>query len=183
MTVRRFEAERTAVLVVDVQEKLHPHMFNAGQVEQQVGRLLDGAAVLELPVLVTEQYRKGLGETIASLKPRLGDAICCEEKLLFSACVEPIRAELDRLATRQVIVCGIEAHVCVLQTTLELLELGYVTGVAVDAIGCRHEYDLQPAVQRMTQAGAAPVTVESVLLEMVREAGTARFKQMLPVVK
>jgi nicotinamidase-related amidase len=183
MSVPRLNLEQTALLVVDVQEKLLPHMHNAEQVVRQAGRLVDGANALGLPLLVTEQYRKGLGSTVPELAGRMGPAVCNLEKLKFSACIEPIRKELVNRHIRSVVVCGIEAHVCVLQTCLDLLDAGFIAALALDAIGSRRASDQEPAVQRMVQAGVLPVTVESTLLELVHEAGSSRFKAVLPLIK
>ena len=179
----RFQLEHTAVLVVDVQEKLLPHIHNAGQVQQQVGRLIDGANVLGVPVMVTEQYRKGLGATVAGLVEKMSKTSQIIEKTRFSACTDDMRKMLYKNGIRCVIVCGIEAHVCVLQTCLDLVGCGYLTAVAVDAIGSRRELDQTVAVGRMVQAGIVPATVESVLLEIVGEAATDRFKAVLPIIK
>jgi nicotinamidase-related amidase len=183
MPVLRFKPDATSLLVVDVQEKLLPHIHDADGVEAQVGRMIDGAARLDLPILVTEQYRKGLGVTVPGVAARLAAARCNEEKLRFSACIEPVCRHLRERGSRSVIVCGIEAHVCVLQTCLDLLHAGYVTGLVVDAIGSRRPVDRDTAVLRLIQAGVVPTTVESVLLEMVGEAGTPLFKSILPVIK
>ncbi len=183
MAIPRLEPDGTALLVVDVQERLLPAMHNSADVERQVGRMIDGANVLGLPILVTEQYRKGLGLTVPSLADRLKSAVCVEEKLKFSACVEPVIAALEQRSIRSVVVVGIEAHVCVMQSCLDLAELGYVVAAAVDAIGSRRLADQSAAVDRLVQAGVIPTTVESALLEMTHEAGTDRFKAILPVIK
>ena len=183
MPIARLDATTTAVLVVDIQEKLLPVMHNADQVVAQAGRLLDGAAVLELPVIVTEQYRKGLGATVPSLLPRLQHAAGVHEKLMFSAMIDPVAQQLAAMGARQVLVCGIEAHVCILQTCLDLAREGYLPFVVADAIGSRRETDHHTALARMTQAGVIPTTAESALLEMVREGGTDTFRQMLPVIR
>jgi nicotinamidase-related amidase len=183
MATPRFVLEHTAILVVDLQEKLLPHMHNAEAVTRQAGRLIDGANALGVPVLVTEQYRKGLGSTVPELASRLTGAACHQEKLKFSACIEPVREILAARGIRAVAVCGIEAHVCVLQTCLDLIDSGYVTAVVSDAIGSRRLTDQQAAERRMIQAGVVPTSVESLLLEWVHEAGTPRFKAILPIVK
>ena len=183
MPIARLQLGHTALLVVDIQEKLLPHMHNADQVVAQAGTLIDGAKALEIPILVTEQYRRGLGVTVPPLAKRLTDVVCNCEKLKFSACIEPIRNHLSRLGVRSVLVCGIEAHVCVMQSCLDLADAGYLVAVAVDAIGSRRPTDDAAAVQRMVQAQIVPTTVESALLELVHEAGTARFKAVLPLIK
>ena len=183
VAVPRFQPDQTALLVVDLQEKLQPHMDGAEELVSQSGRLIDAVNVLEMPVLVTEQYRKGLGSTVPQLAERLGRAVCTHEKLKFSACIEPVRKELQRRSIRSVLVCGIEAHVCVLQTCLDLAESGFVTGVVTDAIASRRPPDRDAAVQRMAQAGIVPTTVESVVFEFLHEAGGDRFKEVLEIIK
>ena len=183
MAVLRLILEHAAVLVVDVQEKLLPHVHNAQPLVAQIGRLIDGARVLGLPVMVTEQYRKGLGPTVADIAHHLPEGIRVHEKLKFSACIQPVRAQLAKHNVHSVLVCGIEAHVCVLQTCLDLLCSGHLPMVVVDAIGSRRIGDQEVAVQRMVQAGVVPTTVESALLELIHEAGTERFKAVLPVIK
>jgi len=183
MPAARLQIEHTALLVVDMQERLLPAMAEPDTLVTQVGRLIDGAHVLEVPVIVTEQYRKGLGPTVPELDKRLSNAVCRQEKLKFSACIEPVRDELMRRGVRAVVVCGIEAHVCVLQTCLDLLDAGLVPFVVLDAVGSRRDPDRDAAVTRMTQAGVIATTVESALLELVHEAGTERFKAILPLIK
>lgn len=183
MATPRFTLEHTAILVVDLQERLVPHMHNAAALIQQAGRLIDGANALAVPLLVTEQYRKGLGVTVPQIASRLGGAACNHDKLKFSSCIEPVREEMSKRGIRSVVVCGVEAHVCVLQTCLDLIDAGYVTAVVTDAIGSRRATDQDAAAQRMIQAGVVPTTVESILMELVHEAGTPRFKAVLPIIK
>lgn len=171
------------MLVVDMQQRLLAAIERAPQVIEQVGRLIDGAKVLGVPVVVTEQYPKGLGRTVEEIGRRLDPNVPIQEKLRFSACTEITKAQLLRLGARSVLVCGVEAHVCVLQTCLDLAEAGYVTAVAVDAIGSRRETDREAAISRMIQAEVIPTTVESALLELVGEAGSERFKALLPLIK
>lgn len=183
MPIARLDVKTTALLVVDIQEKLLPVMHNAEAVVSQTARLLDGAAVLDLPVIVTEQYRKGLGVTVPELSEKLLRARSIHEKLMFSALIEPVARELASLGARQVLVCGIEAHVCIMQTCLDLAREGFLPFVVTDAIGSRRESDHHAALQRLIQAGVIPTTVESALLEMVHEGGTDTFKRMLPVIR
>jgi nicotinamidase-related amidase len=183
MTTPRFRIPHTALLVIDLQEKLVPHMHNAEQVVTESARLIDGANALGLPVLVTEQYRKGLGVSVPQIASRITGAVCNHEKLRFSSCIDPVRKELHDRGIRTVILCGIEAHVCVLQTAIDLCDLGFLTAVAVDAIGSRRKTDQEAAVMRMVQAGVLPTTVESALLEIVQEAGTPMFKAILPLIR
>jgi len=183
MPTPRLEAQHTALLVVDVQEKLLPSVCDPDGLVQRIAQLIDGINVLELPVLVTEQYPKGLGPTVGQLANRLKTAVCKEEKLKFSACIEPVREALVKRGVRTVLVCGVEAHVCVLQTCLDLMDRGFVPAVVVDAISSGQLADQEAAVQRLIQAGAIPTTVESALLELVHEAGGDRFRSILPLIR
>lgn len=183
MAAPRLTLGSTALIVVDMQEKLVPHMHDAQGVLAQTSRLIDGANLLGLPVLVTEQYRKGLGLTHASLTPKLTAAKGVHEKLMFSALIEPVQQALDRAQARSVLVCGVEAHVCVLQTCLDLAKAGFVPFVVTDAVSSRRVQDQDTAIQRMIQAQVVPTTVESALLELVHEAGSTAFKAILPLIR
>lgn len=183
MSTQRLIAEHTSVLMVDVQERLTPAMSHPASLQQQVGRLIDAAGLLDVPVLVTEQYPRGLGPTVEVLASRLAVDTVRHEKLKFSACIEPVRTAMTAGGIRSVLVCGIEAHVCVLQTCLDLLDAGFTVAVVADAVDSRRPLDRDMAIQRMVQAGVLPVTVESAVLEMVHEAGGDRFKAVLPLIK
>ena len=183
MGTPRIHMDSVGLLVVDVQERLLPHICNHEQVVAQTGKLIDGFAALERPMLVTEQYRRGLGVTVPELQVRLARAECNIEKLQFSACVEPILKKIIDMNLRSVVLAGIEMHVCVMQTALDLLDRGLQVGLAVDACGSRRQNDADTAVMRMVQAGVLPMTVESCLLEMVKIAGSGQFKSVLPIIK
>ena len=187
MSIPRFTPERTAVLMIDMQQNLLPAIYDYQSVEHQVGRLLDGAAALHLPLLATEQYVKGLGPTVPSIASRLtspnAKLLLKQEKMHFSAATVEVRQALASQGIGHVLVCGIETHVCVLQTCLDLAASGIVTGVVVDAVGSRRELDRNVALSRLTQAGIIPVTVEMALLELTRQAGTPAFKALLPIIK
>lgn len=183
MAIPRLHPEHAALLVVDMQVKLLPAMHNAADLARQVGRLIDGAKLIGLPVLATEHYRKGLGPTVPELAAKLTDAAVVADKTKFSAFVEPIRATLAERGVRTVIVCGVEAHVCLLQTALDLADAGYVTAAALDAIGSRRPSDQRVAELRLVQAGVIATTVEGCLYELTRDASAPWFKAMLGVVK
>ena len=183
MPVPRLQIDHTALLVVDLQEKLLPHIHDGEAVARQAVRLIDGANSLNLTVIVTEQYRKGLGDTVSRVAERLPSQHTRHEKLKFSACIDPVRHDLSICQARTVLVCGIEAHVCVLQTCLDLLDAGFLPVLAVDATGSRRPADRDPALTRMVQSGVVPTTVESALLELVHEAGGSRFKVILPLIR
>lgn len=189
----RLEVDRAMVLVIDVQTKLLPLI--RGQVWDgppgpslvvaAICKLLDGAAVFGVPVLATEQYPKGIGPTEASIAERLRRARApMLEKAAFSACdEEPLRVALRAIDRPQVIVAGIECHVCVQQTVLDLLAMDYDVFVCADATGSRGAMDYERALQRMAHKGAAVTTVESVLFELCHRCDTAAFKAMIEVIK
>ncbi len=170
-------ADQSRLLVVDVQEKLLPLIPSAERLVHNCRRLLDGAKILGVPAFGTEQYPKGLGRMAAELASRLGSL---PEKVCFS-CVPALAwgsaAELsdDR---DQVVVCGMETHVCVLQTVLDLIASGFRVYVAVDAVASRSELDGRVALERMASSGATLATVESILFEWCGRAGTAAFKEI-----
>ena len=136
-----------------------------------------------MPILATEQYREGLGPTVTPIADRFKSAVGVFEKLRFSACIDSVQQRLGDLEIKSVVVAGIEAHVCVLQTALDLLDAGFVTAVAVDAVGSRRATDADVAMRRMHGAGVVLTTVESVLFELACEAGTDRFRRILKLVK
>jgi len=166
----------TALLVVDVQEKLVAAIADGPRVAWNVRRLIDGAKVLGLAVVATEQYPKGLGPTVPELAERLG---AVPSKLAFSC--GGCGGLLDGLQARginKILVCGIETHVCIQQTVLDLLADGWRVYVAADAAGSRFDVDHRTALGRMDSAGATITTTEAALFEWCEAAGTAEFKQI-----
>lgn len=171
----------TALLVVDMQERLLPSIRLGTRVTWNVRRLIDGARILGVEIAATEQYPKGLGPTAGVLAERLGPI---PSKLLFS-CGE-CGAIFRRLAASgrpKVLVVGVETHVCVQQTVLDLLGDGFRVYVAVDAVGSRFEIDYQTALRRMESAGATLTTTEAALFEWCEVAGTPEFKQVSQLVR
>ena len=179
----RLHRAATGVLVVDIQERLLPAIFERDRVVAETLRLVRGAGVLDLPLFATEQYRKGLGPTV----PEVANAIpgfAPFEKLAFSACGAP--GLIDAMRTRgikDVLVCGIEAHVCVCQTTLDLLEHGFRPFVIADAISSRTPENWRLGIDRMRQAGATIPSNEMALFELLEAAGTSDFKAILALVR
>jgi nicotinamidase-related amidase len=165
------------LLIVDVQEKLLPLIPVGERLVHNCRRLLDGAKILSVPAFGTEQYPQGLGRTTAELAKRLGPM---PGKLCFS-CV-PVLEWGDAAAVTddrdQVVVAGMEAHVCVLQTVLDLIAGGFRVYVPADAVASRSELDWRIALERMATSGATITTVESVLFEWCEQAGTPAFKEI-----
>jgi nicotinamidase-related amidase len=173
--------DQTALLVVDVQERLLPAIRDHTRVVWNCRRLIDGAGILGIPVAGTEQYPRGLGVTVAPLAERLGEL---PSKVRFSSAACPgIFTEWESRGIDKVLVCGIEAHVCVQQTVLDLLAHGWRVYVAVDAVGSRFEVDLTTALKRMDSAGATLTTTEATLFEWCEEAGTPEFKRISRLVQ
>jgi nicotinamidase-related amidase len=163
------QRHRAALVVVDVQEAFRPYDSFTG-VAASCAKLLQGARILGVPRVVSEQYPKGLGHTA----PEVGlDDEHPIEKTVFSVA----RADAFDLAGReQAIVCGIETHVCVSQTVHDLLERGVEVHVPADAVGSRHQLDYERGLERMERAGAVVSTVEAALFELLERAGTPEFK-------
>jgi nicotinamidase-related amidase len=171
--VRTLDRERTALVVVDVQEAFRPAVPDFDDVVENTLRLMKGAKILGVPVVVTEQYPKGLGHTVPEVAEHLPDSVRPIEKVRFSA------AEADGfdLGDRdQALVCGIETHVCVNQTVLDLLDAGSEVQVAEDAVGSRTEENKRIGLHKMERAGAVLTSVETALFELLGRAGTDEFK-------
>ncbi len=170
-------ASSSRLVVVDVQEKLLAAMPARSRVVDRCRRLLLTAQALGVPAFATEQYPRGLGPTAPELAEFFSPI---PEKLDFSAaeCLGWPTASADETGRDQVVVCGLESHVCVLQTTFDLLARGYRLYVAVDAIDSRHAEDRDIALRRLESAGATLVTSEMVLFEWCERAGTPEFQQI-----
>ncbi len=170
-----------ALLVIDVQERLVPAIHDCRRVVWNCGRLIDGAKILGVPVIGTEQYPKGLGKTVPELTERLGKLF---EKLTFSCreCAAAFQPLLDD-GRNKLLICGIEAHVCVQQTVYDMLAAGWQVYVAVDAVASRTKLDRRIALARMASAGAVLTTTEAALFEWCERAGTPEFKQISKLVR
>lgn len=184
-TPARLRSDDTILLVVDLQERLLPAIRDGDAVVESAVRLMRAARVLGVPMIVTEQYRKGIGRTVAPVCEAVGESAPPPfEKLAFSVCGCAEALAALRAAERcAVLVVGIEAHVCVQQTVLDLLALGYHTFVCADAVGSRRPFDRDTAISRMRQAGAVITTTEAAIFELLGRAGTDAFKQILPIVR
>jgi len=175
--------ETTALLVIDIQERIIPVINNHQSVIDNTVKLIKGFNILGLPIFFTEQYPKGLGPTIKTISDELKE-IKPFEKMTFSCsgAVNLIQ-ELKSKNLIQIVVCGIEAHVCVLQTVLDLIENGFQINLAADAVSSRKEIDYKIALERMQQRGAEITTAESILFELLNVCGTPQFKEISRIVK
>jgi nicotinamidase-related amidase len=171
----------SALLVVDVQGKLIGLIPGHQRIIWNIRRLIDGAKILSLPVAATEQYPQGLGPTTPELAERLGEI---PSKLAFSCGGCPqIFQDFQQRGVFKILVVGIEAHVCVQQTVLDLLADGFNVYVAVDAVGSRFDIDYQTALRRMDSSGATLTTTEAALFEWCEVSGTPEFKQISALVR
>jgi nicotinamidase-related amidase len=212
----RITREQTCALLVDVQERLFPHMFERGDLERNLQILLRGLEILDIPLLVTQQYTKGLGLTIPLLQDTLGwkngedragdsssraDEAAAPapyvgkpyvgkpyvgkpyvgkpyiEKIAFSCWGEPeFRKALKALGRKRVLLAGIETHICVLQTAIDLKQAGYTPVVIEDCTASRRENDRRTALKRLHAEGILISSYESILFELMQEAGTETFR-------
>lgn len=174
---------QTALVVIDVQGKLAQTVSDARHVIENTKKLVKGAHLFKLPVIVTEQNPEGLGSTVSELQEILG-AVPAVEKMTFNSCLTPsfVKA-VEQTGRSGVLICGIEAHVCVYQTVYGLLGLGLNVYVASDAVSSRTAWNRNIALERMRGLGAVITTTEMSLFEMMKDAGDERFRQFVKIVK
>jgi nicotinamidase-related amidase len=176
--------ESAALAVIDMQEAFRPVMPDFGEVASRIVVAVEGARLLEVPVIVTEQYPRGLKHTAGEIVAKLPVELKPIEKSCFSSCgAEDFISQLTSRNVKQVMVCGIEAHICVLQTSLDLLARGFEVFLLADCITSRRPENKQAALARLTQAGAIHSTLEMVLFEMMRTADSPQFKAIQNLIK
>lgn len=174
---RMLDAERSALLVIDLQESYRGKLAHEERVVAAACRLLDAAGVLGVPVIMTEQYPKGLGPTREEISVRLPPGTARFEKTTFSCLGAPgLRGHLRSLGRPQVVVAGIETHVCVSQTVHDLLADGWQAHVARDAVTSRFALEDEAGFAKMVGSGAVPASVEALLFEWLRDARAPGFK-------
>lgn len=179
----RILKENTAGLIIDIQERLFPFIHGNEALTRNTQILVNGLKALGVPIIVTQQYTKGLGETILPLRDVL-EPMDPIEKVAFSCCDEPnFTTKLAALGKSQVLLAGIETHVCVLQTALDLLETGYQPVIVEDCVSSRRLNDKAMAIERLRLSGAVITTYESILFELLRYSGTVEFKEISRLVK
>lgn len=180
----RILAEDTLALVVDFQEKLVPVIDNKDELIHKTKILLQGLQALHIPMLVTQQYTKGIGMTVSDLSEVAGDPFTYWDKITFS-CVEDeeIFQKISESGKKNIIICGIEAHICVLQTIIDLIAIGYHVILVEDCVGSRKESDRLIGLKRAILEGAIPTSYESILFELTRVAKTDVFKEISRLIK
>ncbi|MEI6756795.1 MAG: hydrolase [Chlorobium sp.] len=176
-------SKETLLLIIDVQGRLAQSVFQASAVETNISKLLRACQILDVPVLVTEQYPKGLGGTVESLRELLPGNVPVE-KISFSCCGTPdFMKRLRSFSRNDILVAGMEAHVCVYQTAVELVEFGYNVHLVTDAVSSRSEENKLLGIRCIEKAGASLTSTEMAIFELLRVAEGERFKAISKIIK
>jgi nicotinamidase-related amidase len=179
----RIKASDSVGLIIDVQSRLFPFIFENEKLADNIVKLVNGLKVLGIDIIVTEQYSKGLGNTIEPILSSL-EEYKYFEKMSFSCCgFDDFNNEIKLKNKKNIIIAGIESHVCVLQTVLDLIQMDYQPVVIEDCISSRRINDKNIAVRRMRKEGAIISTYESILFELLEVSGTEQFKAISKIVK
>ena len=180
----RIQRNDTVLIAIDFQERLLPVIFEGDSVAAEAAKLIRGFEALGCPVLITQQYTKGLGESVKEIQEARASFSYIEKDTYSAMGEQAFASALAETGRKTVVICGIEAHVCVLQTALDLLENGFNVFVALDSISSRKAADKDAAVKRMIHAGIVPTTVESALFELLdNDAKSDTFKAISRLVK
>lgn len=183
MSLPRLAPDNACLLVIDLQERLMPTIAHAEAITQNAALLMRAAAHFGLPVALSEHYLRGLGPTVGPIAEALPADACRFEKTRFSAMVPPLEAWIMRHGRRHVIVCGVEAHVCVLQSSLDLRSAGCTPFLMTDAISAGQAQQVAPALRRMEFCGCVPSGCLSAMYELAGDASNPLFKGMLALAK
>ena len=176
--------EDSALIIIDIQDKLVNASFDSEKLVSNALKIVRASSILSVPVIVTEQYPKGLGGTISALKDNLAHDTCFYEKTSFSACHEPeFKNKIDSLNRKQFLICGIETHICVLQTALELHNAGFDVYILEDCSSSRHLSEKNIAIELLRQYGIKIVSVEIALFEWLKSSRHPKFKEIQTLIK
>jgi nicotinamidase-related amidase len=179
------EAERCALMVVDIQEKLLPPIFQKEQLVRNSKLLIRAAGVLKIPAMMSTQYAKGLGKTVAEIAALLPETEAIDKDRFSCFGSDAFCALLKRLPGKRntLLLCGMESHICVMQTALAALREGYLVHIASDAVSSRTEWNWKIGLERMRSAGAVISSTEMMIYELMRSSSSPAFKEMLPHLK
>lgn len=181
---RILDQNKSILLIIDVQERFRDHISQFEKLTKNISILARGCEILDVPIIVTEQYPKGLGETVSEIKQSLPENFQFYEKDCFSSFGIPELAKnLEDSNRTQMILCGIETHVCVSQTAHDLLHAGYDVHIVSDAVSSRTQENKEVGLQKIVTAGGVPTSVEASLFEMLVQSGTEKFKQVQKLLK
>jgi nicotinamidase-related amidase len=185
MARRTLEAEQCALVVIDIQEKLLPPIFQKEQLLRNAQLLIRAAAILKIPALVSTQYAKGLGGTVPEISSLLAGTESIDKTLFSCFGSDVFCSVLKRLPGKRntLLLCGMESHICVAQTALGALREGYLVHVSSDAVSSRAEWNWKVGLERMRAAGAVISSTEMMIYELMRSSSSAAFKELLPHLK
>lgn len=185
MPVPRLKAEETIILICDVQQRFRSIVYCMESVIHASRMLTQAASIFSMPILVTEQNSKGLGPTVEEIATVFPSSRFCKiEKTKFSMITEEAKAFLKtQLPRKKILLCGIESHVCIAQTALDLIDLEYEVFIVVDGISSQRPIDRLAGIKRMEKEGAIVTTVESALFEIMGDMQREEFKKLLPILK
>lgn len=185
MACRPLETEQCALVVIDIQEKLLPPIFQKDQLVRNAQLLIRAAAILKIPALVSTQYAKGLGGTVPEIASLLSGTEAIDKTLFSCFGSDVFCSVLKRLPGKRntLLLCGMESHICVTQTALGALREGYLVHVASDAVSSRAEWNWKIGLERMRAAGAVISSTEMMIYELMRSSSSAAFKELLPHLK
>jgi nicotinamidase-related amidase len=185
MARRPLEAEHCALLVIDIQQKLLPPIFQKEQLVRNAQLLIRAAGILKIPALVSTQYAKGLGGTVPEISSLLAGTEAIDKTLFSCFGSDAFCALLKRLPGQRntLLLCGMESHICVAQTALGALREGYLVHVASDAVSSRTEWNWKVGLERMRAAGAVISSTEMMIYELMRSSSSTSFKELLPFLK
>jgi nicotinamidase-related amidase len=178
-------AEQSALVVIDIQEKLLPPIFQKEQLVRNSQLLIRAAGILKMPVLMTTQYAKGLGQTVPEIATMLPEGEAIDKQLFSCFGSDAFCSLLKRLPGQRntLLLCGMESHICVAQTALAGLREGYLVHLASDAVSSRTEWNWKIGLNRMGAAGAVVSSTEMMIYELMRSSGSPEFKKLLPYLK
>jgi nicotinamidase-related amidase len=181
---RILDSSQSALVVVDMQEAFRSVIGDFALIASRIPIAIRGFMALGVPVIVTEQYPRGLGKTAEEIALTLPTDFEIIEKTSFSCCGESsFNERLSKAGVKQVVICGIETHVCVNQTTHDLLDQGYQVHVLTDCVGSRFEHDKKAGLKKMITSGAVPSSIEMALFEMMQDSKNERFREVQALVK
>ena len=175
------DEDKTLLLIIDIQEKLYNSVFNQEELFKNSGIISTAANILKIPCIITEQYPKGLGKTCSIINQESANIY---EKNTFSALMNPdIMAAIKEIGKSQILICGIETHICVSQTSLALIDCGYEVFVAKNACGSRNEQEHLAGLARIKSAGGNIITTEMALFDWLKTSKHAKFKEIQNLIK
>lgn len=175
--------DKTALVVIDFQEAFRKSP-DFDEVASNISKIVQGFQILNLPIIITEQYPKGLGRTVDEILSVMPDQVKCIEKSTFSSCgVNQFLEKLNATNTKQVLICGLETHVCVSQTAHDLLHEGFEIHVLQDAVSSRFPYNKEIGLTKMQMNGVIPSSVEMALFELMKDSKHEQFKEIQKLIK